>query len=106
MFSYVDREPAIRPRRSGTTGAAEIDFVHEGLAVVDARHDAARGRNQRAGLGLPLAALAAWAEGGKPDPAWFEIEPGVQTGRADLFVLTQRPERTGENGNFMKLSEK
>ena len=45
-----DRQPAVGGRRAGAAGAAEIDLVDEGMAVVDARDDAGGGGNARARL--------------------------------------------------------
>ena len=93
----------------GHTGMLDCDVfrTEAGFSVIDLNPRIGGGYpySHMAGANFP-AALSAWVRGVEPDPAWFEIEAGVEAGRADLFVVTRRPAKFGANENLMKLSEK
>ncbi len=91
-----DRELERLGRRIGEglrhAGILDCDVLatEEGFSVLDL--------NPRIGGGYPYShiaganfpdILAAWMTGSLPDPAWFEVEPGVRAGRADHYVLLE-----------------
>ena len=84
---------ALIGRRLGHRGIMDCDAFVDGddVWVIDLNPRFGGGYpfSHLAGANLP-AALVAWAEGSRVDPAWLRVTPNVTIARYDQFVVAAR----------------